>query len=204
MVYITAMLIVHGTIQIALMIDILLGGSSKVRANEWSDRDASAVVVGIFIGFVIFDAIALSLILQLLYFHMQLRREGLTTYKFIVRETQRKREKLNQEQARTNQRTVAMGKAHDEGKACLMIRLRYGEMCPCCDPLPPLEEKTDDEDLAVGTHGAAASTQPPRVESDDEDSDEESVGNGEVANGENENGDSTNAVNFVKVSNGES
>lgn len=214
MIYITAMLIVHATIQIALIIDIFLDGTSKERANEWFGLEASAVVVGIYIGFVIFDGIALSLILQLLFFHYQLRKEGLTTYKFIVRETQRKREKINQEQARKNQRTVAMGKAHDEGKACLMIRLRYGEMCPCCDPLPPLEEKEDNENNNTNqatTNGGAMGPQPPQVESDDDDDDADDVENNErpetngattTTNGEN--GDSTaqaSSVNFVKVSN---
>ena len=211
------MLIVHGTIQAALIIDIFLDGTSKERANDWFGLDSSAVVVGIYIGFVIFDGIALSLILQLLFFHYQLRKEGLTTYKFIVRETQRKREKLNKEQARKNQRTVAMGKAHDEGKACLMIRLRYGEMLPCCDPLPPLEEKEDDDNnnnQTATNNGGVVGPQPPQVESDNDDDDVaddndntdietngKAEANGTRTNGEN--GDSTPAssVNFVKVSN---
>ena len=212
MVYITAMLIVHATIQIALIIDIFLDGTSKNRANDWFGLDSSEVVVGIYIGFVVFDGVALSLILQLLYFHYQLRKEGLTTYKFIVRETQRKREKLNQEQARKNQRTVAMGKAHDEGKGCLMIRLRYGEMCPCCDPLPPLEEKSDEENQQAATNGGAIGPQPPQVESDDDDDDNNSADdsvennvppetNGTATNGENGDNTTANSINFVKVSN---
>ena len=215
MVYITAMLIVHATIQVALIIDIFLDGTSKERANEWFGLDSSGVVVGIYIGFVIFDGVALSLILQLLYFHYQLRKEGLTTYKFIVRESQRKREKLNQEQARKTQRTVAMGKAHDEGKGCLMIRLRYGEMCPCCDPLPPLEEKNDEDNHQSTTNGGAIGPQPPQVESDDDDDDDGDDNNaaadaendmppevnGTTADAESADNTSANSVNFIKVSN---
>jgi len=198
MIYITIMLIIHGSIQIALIIDIFLGGSSETRANEWFDAGQSEVVLGILIAFIVFDALALSLILQLLWFHMQLRREGLTTYKFIVRETQRKREKSNQEEVRKNQRTVAMGKAHDEGKGCLMIRLRYGELFPCCDPLPPLEDdKREDEEVPP----AVTSTQPPPVESDD--SDEEDEESSPDIIGATTNGDTGNDPSFIKV-NGES
>lgn len=146
--FIAAMLIVHSVIQIALIIDIFVGGSTKDRADEWFDTGAATAVAGICIGFVVFDAVALSLILQLLHFHMLLQKEGLTTYKYIVRETQRKRERSNNEQARKNQRMVAMGKANDEGKTILALRLRYGETCQLCDPLPPLqveEEKKDEE-----------------------------------------------------------
>jgi DHHC palmitoyltransferase len=146
MFYIAAMLIIHSFVQVALIIDIFLGGASKDRANEWFDANSYAVIVGIYIGFVVFDAIALSLILQLLHFHWLLYKEGLTTYKYIVRETQRKREKLNKEEARKAQRQLAMGKANDEGNVWLATRLRYGEKCPCCDPLPPAEEEKKEEE----------------------------------------------------------
>jgi DHHC palmitoyltransferase len=146
MFYIGAMLIIHSFIQVALIVDIFLGGVSKDRANEWFNTNSYAVIAGIYIGFVVFDAVALSLILQLLHFHSVLRKEGLTTYKYVVRETQRRREKLNQEEARKTQRQLAMGKANDEGKVWLAARLPYGEKCPCCDPLPPPEEEKKEEE----------------------------------------------------------
>lgn len=192
MVYITGMLIVHFSIQVALIIDIFLDGSSKERADDWFEADGADVVVGIFVGFGIFDAIALSLILQLLHFHMQLRKEGLTTYKYIVRESQRKREKANKDQTRKNQRIVAMGKANDEGNYMLAMKLRYGEMCPCCDPLPPTEEEKKEEDHQYqqpmgtrqqpgwNTNGTALppSPRPPQVEPEEENDDEELLENG--------------------------
>ena len=199
------MLIVHGAVQIALIIDIFLEGTSKEQADDWFDSGAAEAVAGILIGFVVFDAIALSLILQLLNFHMLLRKEGLTTYKYIVRETQRKREKVNQEEARKNQRMVAMGKANDEGKAFLALRLRYGEMCKFCDPLPPLEEEKKDEDEE---HPQQSSSQAPADKQmngqNDEDYDDE---NGGTANGDHpSNDDNKNGVNgevtFVNVANG--
>ncbi|CAB9506985.1 Zinc finger, DHHC-type containing [Seminavis robusta] len=184
MIFITAMLIVHSSIQVALIIDIFLGGSSQDRADEWFDTNSHKVLVGIYIGFVVFDAVALSLLLQLLHFHWILSKEGLTTYRYIVRETQRKRERTNKEEARKNQRMVAMGKANDEGNTLLALRLRYGESCKCCDPLPPMEEEKKEEERSYtpvnqrssnGDHG-------------------DTNGNGEHANGE---GD---GVTFVNAS----
>lgn len=206
MVYITAMLVVHSSIQIALIIDIFLGGSSKDQANDWFDINSSGVVVGIYIGFVVFDAIALSLILQLLHFHWLLHKEGLTTYKYIVRETQRKREKTNKEEARKNQRMVAMGKANDEGKLWLAIRLRYGEMCSCCDPLPPLEEERKEE----GNQQQPTYTPVYRETSESCDDGDAVNGNDEHVNGNSanqtnsENGsddNNNNNVTFINVSN---
>lgn len=140
MLYITAMLVVHCFIQIALIIDIFMGGSTKQRADDWFETRSPTTIAGVYIGFVVFDLICLSLILQLLHFHMMLRKKGLTTYRYIVRETQRKREKTNQEQARKNQRMLAMGKANDEGNKFLALRLKLGETCQFCDPLPPSED----------------------------------------------------------------
>ncbi|CAB9525255.1 Zinc finger, DHHC-type containing [Seminavis robusta] len=145
MVFITAMLMVHSSVQVALTIDILLGGASKDRANAWFNANADGAIIGIYIGFVAFDALALSLVLQLLYFHWVLHKEGLTTYKYIVREAGRNREKRKKETARKNQRTAAMRKANDEGNRFLAMRLFYGDMCPCCDPLPPLPEEEEEE-----------------------------------------------------------
>ena len=208
MFYIAAMLIIHSGVQVGLIADIFLGGDSKVRANDWFDADAYAVVVGIYIAFVVFDAIALSLILQLIHFHWVLHKEGLTTYKYIVRETQRKREKVNKEEARKTQRQLAMGKANDEGKVWLAARLRYGEKCPCCDPLPPTEEEKK-EDENHGQRQPAPTYNPvnrqPSSGSDDDETDECATnGNGRTTNhspndGENGETNGNHEVQFVAV-----
>lgn len=205
MVFITAMLIVHCSVQIGLIIDIFLEGTSKENADAWFDAGAAGALVGILIGFVVFDAIALSLILQLLQFHVLLRKEGLTTYKYIVRETQRKREKSNQEQERKNQRMVAMGKANDEGKVLLALRLRYGELCQCCDPLPPLEEEQKEEDDENHKQSSAQAQVYKPVNGHNADADDE---NGNATNGDSTNNGPANTsgtngeVKFINVANG--
>lgn len=157
--YITLMLVVHSAVQIGLIVDIFLEGETKDRANDWFDVGASSVLVGILIAFAAFDGIALSLIIQLLYFHIQLRREGLTTYNFIIRESQKKREKTNKEQERKHMRMVAMGKANDEGNFIQAFKLRVGEFVPCCDPL------SDNEDGKKGRE----TQQPQMSKSSDKD-----------------------------------
>jgi len=141
------MLLVHSSIQIALIIDIFLHGETKQSANtKWwfsPNNDIAYIpIVAVYIGFVLFDLLSLSLIVQLLYFHMGLRKEGLTTYKYIVRETQRKRERLQFANQRNHQRMVAMARAKDDGNAILVTRLKIGKICSeklsCThfDPLP--------------------------------------------------------------------
>lgn len=221
MLYITAMLVVHCFIQIALIIDIFMGGSTKQRADEWFETKSPSTIAGVYIGFVVFDLICLSLILQLLQFHVMLRKEGLTTYRYIVRETQRKREKTNQEQARKNQRMLAMGKANDEGNTCLALRLRLGETCQFCDPLPPLEEQQKRQDTqnnpqppdspsSNDTSNNEVPPQPPQVEDDLENGDGRDVATSNGVSSETSNGDSIHAngnssndqVKFVNVANG--
>lgn len=198
MVFITAMLIVHCVVQIVLIFDIFLGGTTEQEADDWFDSGAAIAVAAILLGFVAFDAVALSLILQLLHFHMLLRKEGLTTYKYILRETQRKREQATKEEARKNQRMVAMGKANDEGNVCLALRLRYGEMCKPCDPLPPLEEeqKEEDEEHAQQSLSQTPVYKPINGHNTVADDENESSANGSPTG----NGDNTvNGTEFVAV-----
>lgn len=230
--YITLVLLVHGAVQVGLIIDIFLDGETRDKADDWFQTEASNAIVGIMIGFAAFDGIALSLILQLVFFHMQLRKEGLTTYKFIVRETQKKREKRDNEQDRKNKRMVAMGKANDEGNYMLACKLRYGEMIPCIDPLPKdgVEEKKEEDtqrphnDVSsddVGPASGSQQIQQPangtengyRTETDKQDSIDEE--NEELPPQEDEeagpNGDvkkgengKSDGVQFIKVSEGDS
>jgi hypothetical protein len=143
MISISLMLVVHASIQLALVLDIYLGNGAS-RSEEWFNADATTPVVVVICAFLLFDLVALSLIGQLLLFHNRLQREGLTTYQFIVRDNQRKREQNKQDQELAQKRLVAMAKAEEEGRTCDWLSLRIGgdvrKTCglTCCDPL---EEK---------------------------------------------------------------
>ena len=141
MLSITAMLVVHCTIHLALVLDIYLGsGSSKSRAEDWFSVGSELPVVIVMCIFLLFDLVALSLIGQLLLFHTRLQREGLTTYQFIVRDNQRKREQATKDRELEQRRLMAVAKAREEGRNLAALRMQAGgffRKCGLvfCDPL---------------------------------------------------------------------
>jgi hypothetical protein len=142
MISISIMLLIQAVIQIALILDIYLGsGASKKRAEDWFQVNTTIPVVVVMGVFLLFDLVALSLISQLLVFHLKLQREGITTYQFIVRDNQNRRERTRKENDLKLRRQMAIGKAKEEGNSTLVFRLEKGgmlrEKCglTCCDPL---------------------------------------------------------------------
>lgn len=151
MVCITCLLVVHSAAQIALVLDIYLGsGASKQRSEEWFNADATIAVVVVMSTFVVCDLIALALIGQLLAFHIKLRRAGISTYQFIVRDNQRRREQAKREGELKRRRTLAVSKATEEGNGFLVCRLQSSgllrERCGLafCDPLHLEESREQD------------------------------------------------------------
>lgn len=167
MVSITAMLVTHGAIQLALVLDIFLGnGTSESKSEDWFQADATIAVVAVMCVFILFDLVALSLLGQLLLFHLRLRRDGLTTYGFIVQDNQRKREESKKIRELTQKRVAAVAQAREEGRMCALLHLRVGgyvrKVCglTCCDPLEFTEKKQDDSKISNGNgashaHGAS-------------------------------------------------
>ena len=151
MVSITALLVVHSSIQLALVLDIFLGPYGEERANDWFQADAKVAVVSVLCVFLVFDLLALSLIGQLLQFHTKLQREGLTTYRFIVQENQKRREEQKVNAELLSRRIVAVAKAREEGRSMDVCRLRVGGYLrvTCgmkfCDPLSVVEEEAKQE-----------------------------------------------------------
>jgi hypothetical protein len=144
MLSIAAMLIVHCFFQIGIILDIFLGsGATKDRAESWfgSNKDTSVTVVSIMGVFILFDVLALSLMAQLLAFHIHLRRQGLTTYQYIYQDNRKKSEIRKLKRTLETRRMAAMGKAQEEGRTCQWLQLRIGGIlrekvgCARCDPL---------------------------------------------------------------------
>lgn len=138
---ILCMLTVHVGILLGTSIDILASGATKQRADNWFNANLSELVVAFNIFFFVFDMVALALIVQLLAFHMKLRRMGLTTYQYILKDNAEKRESSKIKVARSSKRIVAMGQARRDKKPILRVRLAMGKYLerihPCLDPLPP-------------------------------------------------------------------
>lgn len=134
--YISGALLVHGLTSLAIAIDILAHGTSEQRANDWlGGSNLKALVVAFCFVFVAFDTVAFFLIAQLLLFHISLKREKLTTYQFILKDNQRKRDLAKINETINSKRIVAIRKAKQEGKTLLFYQLKCGKYCKACDPL---------------------------------------------------------------------
>lgn len=136
------MLFLHLAVQLSLVIDIFVGsGQSRSRTEEWFQSDATIAIIVVLCIFLLLDLVAFSLIIQLLTFHIKLRRDGLTTYSFIVQDNQKRREKSKSDNELANRRVQEIEKAKGEGQACHRWKLEVGgltwKMCgiEMCDPL---------------------------------------------------------------------
>jgi hypothetical protein len=178
---IAILLVMHALIALALSIDILIGGTSKLRANEWFSANLSELVVSVNLLFVLLDSICLILILQLLVFHIKLRAQNLTTYKFILQDNASKRELKKRKAARKSKRATAMGDAKRSNRPLLRWRLYMGQYLekihPCLDPLShddeqgELEEPNQEE--AANGHETTGNGVANEIEDHKEDEDVE-------------------------------
>lgn len=148
MISITLLLFVHGAVQTALLIDIFLGnGDTMARTEDWFTVNATIPIVTVISIFLLFDLASFSLMFQLLTFHLKLQREGLTTYAFIVRDNQRRREKTKAENELAAKRGLEIEKAKEEGRSFHLRHLQMGgylrSTCgvEICDPLRVAREQ---------------------------------------------------------------
>lgn len=158
MVSISIMLFIQAAIHIALILDIYLGnGASKTRAEDWFGVNTTIPVVVVMGIFLLFNLISLSLLGQLLVFHLKLQRDGLSTYQFIVADNQRRRERTRHENDLRLRRRMAIQEAKDDKNKVLVFKLEIGrwlrEKCGLawCDPLQINDNNnTDDEVIPDG------------------------------------------------------
>ena len=112
------------------------------RSNQWFNANAGIFVAIVNLAFVVVDVVCVVLLAQLFLFHMKLRKEGLTTYAYIVRDGQRKRDAAQQKMEFERRRITAIQQAEREGKIIRKWMLTaagcpfVGEnLCRPCDPL---------------------------------------------------------------------
>ena len=163
MIYIFAMEVSHAVIQIVLLTDSFRGGPTHDRVEDWlgsnsgsndssSNNSIEILVHAVLIFFIIFAVIAVFMIGQLLWFHVSLHRQQLTTYEYVVRDHRRKKEERQRSEELAHQRVVAVAKARREQQqhGCCWggaLHLRAGGWCrqvcgssggvcvEACDPL---------------------------------------------------------------------
>lgn len=143
------MQIMHIIIQIYLVVDIrITGGPALQLARNWFNADATIAIVAVLIFFIIFDGISVFLVGQLLYFHLTLQRENLTTYAYIVRESNKRREKMKAIEEIQSKRAITISRAREDGRSWDVWKLQMGSYCRAvgCVSCDPIEIPTDDGD----------------------------------------------------------
>jgi hypothetical protein len=164
MISINLMLLVQAAIQIYIVADIYLGnGETKEQAEGWFSSGTTIPVVAIMGVFIFFDVASLSLIGQLLLFHLKLQKEGISTYEFIVRDNKNRRERTKKLDELKARRQTEIATARENGKTFLALRLAKGgilrEKCGMawCDPLSLDGEEPNDNNGNSNTNSAPAS-----------------------------------------------
>lgn len=156
-------LVVHLSVQLALIIEMYVNtsGSTNELSQDWFGIGESATM-GLAIGMGLFclaDMIALSLMLQLLSFHLRLQREGLSTYQFIVKDNQRRREERARLEDLERKRSSEMAKAVAEKRKGDYFKLKIGgslsHKCGfrCCDPLQQAKKEPGGNAAETTTEG---------------------------------------------------
>jgi len=148
--------------------------STEQRAIDWFGANQPNVVIGLNLGFLTIDLISEWLILQLLFFHLSLRRKGLTTYQYIIKLNETNRIKAKHQRQINDRRAHHIKKANEEGNSWEKMKLVVGgwKGCGCIDPIRK-EMKEEDEAAKV----AAAKAASRRSEMESINNDDSSDGN---------------------------
>lgn len=109
-------------------------GGQVDRMTDWFGAGVPMVVAVVNIVFFVITFGSVSLLGQLFLFHINLQREGITTYEYIIRENQRKREKNKDAMAIRSKRMIMTRAADAKGDKAMVCRLQMGRICVPCDP----------------------------------------------------------------------
>ncbi len=140
-------LLFSSTHVVALIIHLSLyfGGheSTRTLSNTWLNAGVPEIVVGFNIGFLVLTVCTVILVGQLFTFHINLRREKITTYQFIIRDGQKKREEWHLHQKVEQRRGQVIKNLNDQGKGCeaAWMKIMGKSICVRCDPIVPIVKK---------------------------------------------------------------
>lgn len=150
-VWFTCMFIATHAVSIVVYLALYFVEHQKTRelSNNWMGANVPIVVVGFNIGFLVLTGFAALLVVQLLWFHLSLKRQNITTYQFIIRDTQQKREHWNVKQKVNQKRQEEVTKAKDAGKCMNACWIGLGaKYCKTCDPIILLVREEVDAEVA--------------------------------------------------------
>jgi hypothetical protein len=107
----------------------------KSLAGSWfGGAGANIILVGFNIGFLVFTAFCAFMVLQLFVFHLGLKRENITTYQYILRDTAKKRERMRLSNMVMQRRVEELEKAGNSMEA-LCLKAGALQCCMPCDPV---------------------------------------------------------------------
>lgn len=150
--------------------------NARVRslASSWfGNADANIILVGFNIGFLVFTVFCAFMVLQLLVFHLGLKREKITTYQFIIRDSARKREKMLLSNRIRQKRVEELEKAGNNFEA-FCLKAGALKCCKPCDPVRRLvlqEMDQVDTNEENGNDDRSFSDSQRRMGDDDDDDD---------------------------------
>ncbi len=158
-----------GTLIIYLALYFMENKAVRSLAASWcGGANAGLILVGFNIGFLVFTSFCAFMVLQLLVFHMGLRREQITTYQYIIRDSAKKRERMMLSH-KVRQRRVQ--ELQNTGNGLEAICLRAGAMrCfETCDPVRRLvlSEVEQSQDENRGNETANRNLNGDSSDSDD-------------------------------------
>ncbi len=163
-------------IALVIYVSLYFGGheETRTRSASWLGAGAPEIIVGFNIGFLVLTASAGILVMQLLFFHLSLRREGITTYQYIIRDGQRKREKWHLMQKVKQRRGQEVQKAQNEGKCVTACWLSLGaQYCKGCDPIIPMvKEEMEALENNIDDDSSSANVAEDEKKSERDDSDQ--------------------------------
>lgn len=138
-----------GTLTVYLVLYFTGNEETKQRTENWLGVALPLVVVGVNIGFLVLTTFAGLLVAQLLFFHMSLRRQNITTYQFIVRDGQQKRDRAHFISKVSAKRDEIVLEAKTDGKCLQACWLGIGaKYCKVCDPVIPMVREEMDKEAA--------------------------------------------------------
>lgn len=127
----------------------------KVRslAGSWfGGAGANIILVGFNIGFLVFTAFCAFMVLQLFVFHLGLKRENITTYQYILRDTAKKRERMRLSNMVMQRRVEELENAGNSMEA-FCLKAGALQCCMPCDPVRRLVLQELDQAAENEEHG---------------------------------------------------
>ena len=134
-------------------------GGQVDRMTSWFGAGVPMVAAIVNIVFFVITFGSVSLLGQLFLFHINLQRESITTYEYIVRENGRKREKTKDAMAIRSKRMIMTRAADAKGDKAMVCRLQMGRICVPCDPARKAVE--EDKRREAAAEEARRNNPPP-------------------------------------------